>query len=189
MILGIISIENVRTLKSYCERYAARLVFMRKLIPLLIIIAGCSKVPMLPGITAYKIDIQQGNYVTQDMVAKLKSGMSKSQVRFALGTPLVVDPFHPDRWDYIYVLQKRGRVIEQRRIVVLFQDDKLMRIDGDIVPSAATAASGTATAPAKPIPSIPGVAPDAATGALNSTPPGAAATPEPAAGDTPKLSP
>jgi outer membrane protein assembly factor BamE len=114
--------------------------FMHKLIPLLIVLAGCKQVPMLPGITPHKIDIQQGNYVTQDMVAKLKPGMSKSQVRFALGTPLIVDPFHSDRWDYIYVLQKGGRVAEQRRIVVVFQDDKLLRIDGDIVPSAAAAA-------------------------------------------------
>jgi len=109
---------------------------MRKLIPLLALLAGCTQVPMLPGLTPYRIDIQQGNYVTQEMVAKLKRGMTKTQVRFALGTPLVVDPFHPDRWDYVYVLQKRGKVVEQRRIVVVFQDEKLARIDGDVVPAA-----------------------------------------------------
>jgi outer membrane protein assembly factor BamE len=92
---------------------------------------------MLPGLSAHKMDIQQGNYVTQDMVDKLKPGMSKSQVRFALGTPLVVDLFHNDRWDYIYVLQKQGRITEQRRIVVLFSDDKLVRIEGDVVPAQA----------------------------------------------------
>jgi outer membrane protein assembly factor BamE len=107
---------------------------MRKLIPLLIVLAGCKQVPMLPGISAYRIDIQQGNVVTQDMVAKLKLGMSKSQVRFALGTPLIVDPFHADRWDYIYLLQKGGRTVEQRRIIVVFDGDKLLRIDGDVVP-------------------------------------------------------
>src|SRR5579885_1296223 len=101
------------------------LLSMRKLLPLLVLLAGCTKVPLLPGLTPYRIDIQQGNYVTQDMVSKLKPGMTRSQVRFALGTPLVADPFHNDRWDYIYVLQKRGRVVEQRRIVVLFKDDKL----------------------------------------------------------------
>ena len=114
---------------------------MRTLIVLIVAIAGCRQVPMLPGISPHKIDIQQGNYVTQDMVAKLKPGMSKSQVRFALGTPLVVDPFRTDRWDYIYVLQKGGKVVEQRRIVVVFQDDKLARIDGDVVAGAASAAS------------------------------------------------
>src|SRR5918998_5208341 len=98
---------------------------MRKLAVLIVLLAGCRGVPMLPGLTPHKIDIQQGNYVTQDMVSKLKPGMSRSQVRFALGTPLVADPFHPDRWDYIYVLQKKGRVVEQRRIIIVFQEDKL----------------------------------------------------------------
>ena len=119
---------------------------MRILIPLLALLAGCQGVLMLPGLSAHKIDIQQGNYVTQEMMDKLKPGMAKSQVRFALGTPLVTDPFHADRWDYVYVLQKRGRVVEQRRIVVVFQDDKLTRIEGDVVPkeSAAPAVSGAA---------------------------------------------
>jgi len=105
----------------------------------LVLLAGCQRVPMLPGLSPHKIDIQQGNYVTQDMVARLKPGMSKSQVRFALGTPLVIDPFHNDRWDYVYVLNKRGRLVEQRRIVVHFSDDKLTRIDGDVVPAAGAA--------------------------------------------------
>ena len=90
--------------------------------------------PSLPGLTPHRIEIQQGNYVTQDMVDKLKPGMSRSQVRFALGTPLVTDPFHNDRWDYVYVLQKKGVVTEQRRIVVVFSEDKLVRIDGDVKP-------------------------------------------------------
>ena len=62
---------------------------------LLMLISGCKQVPMMPGLTAYKIDIQQGNAVTQEMVAKLQPGMTRSQVRFALGTPLLVDPFVP----------------------------------------------------------------------------------------------
>jgi outer membrane protein assembly factor BamE len=97
-------------------------------------LAAC-RMPSLPGLTPFKVDIQQGNYVTQDMVDKLKPGMTKSQVRFALGTPLVADPFHNDRWDYVYVFQKSGRVAEQRRIVVIFSDDKLVRIDGDVKPA------------------------------------------------------
>src|SRR3954471_23306104 len=87
----------------------ARFPQMRKLIALLLLLAGCSRVPILPGLTPYRMDIQQGNYVTQDMVGKLKPGMSRAQVRFALGTPLVVDPFHSDRWDYVYVMEKRGK--------------------------------------------------------------------------------
>jgi outer membrane protein assembly factor BamE len=95
--------------------------------------------PAVPGLTPYKVDIQQGNLVTQDMIDKLKPGMSKSQVRFALGTPLIADAFHADRWDYVYVLQQKGRVTEHRRISVVFSDDKLLRIDGDVKPGASSA--------------------------------------------------
>jgi outer membrane protein assembly factor BamE len=107
---------------------------MRTLIFLVLLLAGCQSVT-LPGLSAYKIDIQQGNYVTQDMVAKLKPGMTRSQVRFALGTPLIADPFHPDRWDYVYVLHKKGQLVAQRRIVAVFKDDKLVSIEGDVVPA------------------------------------------------------
>ncbi len=107
---------------------------MRKLIPLALLLAGCSGTG-LPGLTPHRIDIQQGNYVTQDMVAKLKPGMTRNQVRFALGTPLIADAFHPDRWDYVYVLHKKGKLVAQRRIVAVFQDDKLVRIEGDVVPA------------------------------------------------------
>jgi outer membrane protein assembly factor BamE len=172
MILVITFIANVRRLADRCTT-ATRSSSMRKLIPLLIVLAGCKQVPMLPGITPHKIDIQQGNYVTQDMVAKLKPGMSKSQVRFALGTPLIVDPFHTDRWDYIYVLQKGGRVAEQRRIVVVFQDDKLARIDGDIVPSGA----GAAPEVTKPVSPGAGATATDAGSAENSAVPAASAAP------------
>ena len=117
----------------------------------LALLAGCSWMPAIPGFSPYRIDIQQGNYVTQDMVEKLKPGMTKSQVRFALGTPLVTDAFHADRWDYVYVLQKKGRVAEERKIVVVFSDDKLVRIDGDVKPAAA-GATGSGPAPVnKPV--------------------------------------
>lgn len=110
-------------------------IFMRKVILIVLLLGGCKDVPMLPNLTPYKIDIQQGNYVTQDMVAKLKLGMTRSQVRFILGTPLVVDPFRNDRWDYVYLYKKGGEVTEQRRFAVLFRDDKLTRLEGDIVPA------------------------------------------------------
>jgi len=111
---------------------------MRKLlIVLAVLAAGCSRVPMIPGITAHKIEIQQGNYLTQDMVAKLKPGMTRSQVRYILGTPLLADPFHADRWDYVYQMQRKGETVEFRRIFLLFEQDKLARIEGDVVPLAA----------------------------------------------------
>lgn len=83
----------------------------------------------------YRIDIQQGNYVTQEMVSQLKPGMSKEQVRFILGTPLLTDIFHGERWDYVYWLDRRGHPRERRRLAVFFQDGKLARVDGDVVPA------------------------------------------------------
>lgn len=94
------------------------------------LLASCSYVPT---IAPYKIDIQQGNVVTQEMVSKLKPGMSKAQVRFILGTPLITDVFHSDRWDYIYVLKKAGKLQEQRKLTVLFAGDALKRLEGDVV--------------------------------------------------------
>ena len=91
-------------------------------------------------IGAYRIEIQQGNYVPQEKVTDLKLGMSKEQVRFVLGTPLVTDIFHADRWDYIYYLkpQNSNRVVE-RKLTVYFKDGKLVQIDKDVVASAADA--------------------------------------------------
>jgi outer membrane protein assembly factor BamE len=100
----------------------------------LLLATGCRDLPMLPTVTPYRMDIQQGNVVTQDMVQKLEPGMSRSQVRFILGTPLVADAFHPDRWDYVYLYNKGGKVTEQRRLIVLFKDDKLLRVEGDQMP-------------------------------------------------------
>ena len=96
------------------------------------LLGGCSGT-VLPSLKPYKIDIQQGNYVTQEMVAKLKPGMTRAQVRFALGSPLVVDIFRTNRWDYVYMFQKAGQLTEQRQITVIFEGDKLARIEGDIV--------------------------------------------------------
>jgi len=93
---------------------------------------------MLPGLSPYRIDIQQGNVVTQDMVTKLKPGMTRQQVRFVLGTPPIVDPFHHDRWDYVYYLNKGGKIVEHRRLVLLFEGDTLKRVEGDVVPAANT---------------------------------------------------
>jgi outer membrane protein assembly factor BamE len=93
-----------------------------------LLVAGCN------ALAPYKMDIQQGNVVTQDMISRLQPGMTRSQVRFALGTPLVVDPFRGDRWDYVYLYAKQGAVTEQRRIVVVFKDDKLLRFESDVIP-------------------------------------------------------
>jgi len=90
------------------------------------VLAGCMLAP-------HKIDIQQGNYVDREMVAKLKPDMTRSQVRFILGTPLVADVFHPNRWDYVYLTGKAGDVRRQHKITVVFDGDRLKFIDGDVV--------------------------------------------------------
>lgn len=88
-------------------------------------------------ITPYRIEIQQGNYVTQEMVVQLKPGLTRDQVRYVLGTPLLNDIFHEERWDYVFVRQRaNSRDVEYRRIAVFFEDGKLKRVDGDSVAAA-----------------------------------------------------
>jgi len=110
---------------------------------------------VLPQVTPYRIEIQQGNWITQDMVAKLQPGMSKDQVRFVLGTPLLIDPFHVDRWDYVFARSpERSTVVEQRRITVHFADGKLLRVDGDVV-SGSNVSGGAQPVTAKPASPLP----------------------------------
>jgi outer membrane protein assembly factor BamE (lipoprotein component of BamABCDE complex) len=73
----------------------------------------------------YKMEINQGNYVTQDMVDKLKEGQTRQQVRFALGSPVTESVFHADRWDYNFSLERRGSKITSHQLSVLFDGDKL----------------------------------------------------------------
>jgi outer membrane protein assembly factor BamE len=96
--------------------------------------AACSS---FPSLSPYRIEIQQGNYVTQEMVAQLKPGLSRDQVRFVLGTPLVSDVFHDDRWDYVFTRRRTNSVdVETRRFAVFFEDGKLKRVEGDVVAAA-----------------------------------------------------
>ena len=80
----------------------------------------------------HKIDIQQGNVIDQEMLNQLKPGMDKKQVKFIMGTPVLIDPFHNERWEYIYSFQEGGTVREQRHITLHFENDKLAYISGDI---------------------------------------------------------
>ena len=124
----------------------------RFLLLLLPFVAACSSVSdfgsrlssSLPEVGSrlhpYRVDVRQGNWVTQEMVAQLKTGQTKDQVRFILGTPLLTDIFHADRWDYVYRLQPGRGEVEQRRVTVFFSEGKLARITGDVVAAAAGAA-------------------------------------------------
>jgi len=98
---------------------------------------GCKSVelPKVPGVTPYRMVIQQGNFISQEMVAQLKPGMSKEQVRFVLGTPLVTDIFHADRWDYVFYRESADGKREQRNLSVVFEKDKLARVLGDLMPA------------------------------------------------------
>jgi outer membrane protein assembly factor BamE (lipoprotein component of BamABCDE complex) len=86
----------------------------------------------IAGVTPYKIDIQQGNNVSQAEVSQLKLGMSREQVRALLGTPLLTDIFHGNRWDYVYFREHSDGSREQRRFALHFDGDKLARLDGDV---------------------------------------------------------
>lgn len=111
------------------------------------LLAGCSFDPIAQRVNPYRIDVRQGNYVDQAMVSQLRKGMTRDQVRFVLGTPLVVDPFRTDRWDYVYLFQPGRGAPERRVISVFFEDDLLVRVEGDVT-AAADGASGAA-APAE----------------------------------------
>lgn len=149
------------------------------------LLAACSSTPDSPGMVQsvskafditdrlhpYRIDVRQGNMVTQEMVSQLRPGQTKDQVRFILGTPLLADVFHADRWDYVYRLQKGSGEIQQRRLVVFFDSGKLVRVGGDVVgedPAAASEAS------ARPVPRVIEIAApekaDAKAGAKPATP-------------------
>ena len=95
----------------------------------LLALAGCS----FPGV--YKIDIQQGNVVTQDMIDQLRPGMTRRQVRFIMGNPLIQDTFNTNRWDYLYSLQPGGGERQQERVSVVFNgNDQLVSLSGDFMP-------------------------------------------------------
>ncbi|WP_263144761.1 outer membrane protein assembly factor BamE [Pseudomonas sp. RIT-PI-AD] len=95
----------------------------------LVALAGCS----FPGV--YKIDIQQGNVVTQDMIDQLKPGMTRRQVRFIMGNPLITDTFHANRWDYLYSIQPGGGKRQQERVSLSFDgNDQLIGLAGDFMP-------------------------------------------------------
>jgi outer membrane protein assembly factor BamE len=100
-----------------------------------VLVAGCGFAPRIPGVTPYRIEIQQGNYISQEMVTQLKPGMTKEQVRFILGTPMVTDIFHSDRWDYVYWRETPAGARERRSLTVRFEQGQLARVDGDVVPS------------------------------------------------------
>lgn len=83
----------------------------------------------------YRPDVQQGNFISQEMVAQLKKGMTKDQVRFLLGTPLLIDSFHENRWDYPFRLKNGEGQLTSSRVVVFFENDKVAKFEGGELPT------------------------------------------------------
>ena len=106
------------------------------------LLAGCSSWSsgsdaLFGLVTPYRIDIQQGNVVTQEQLDRVKPGMNRLQVRDALGTPLLTDTFHADRWDYIFTLRQGRRPLQRRNVVLLFDGDVLRSIEAAELPTEA----------------------------------------------------
>ena len=107
-------------------------------------ISGCS------SFYPYKMEIRQGNYITPEMRKKIKVGMSRQQVTSVLGSPLVNDVFHANRWDYIYRLEEKGKLVEQQQLTLFFEGDFVKRIEDNLaVEKQASGTKSSDDAPAK----------------------------------------
>ena len=152
-------------------------------------LASCKSVdvPKVPGITPYRMVIQQGNFISQEMVEQLKPGMTREQVRFVLGTPLVTDIFHADRWDYVFFRELPNGKKEQRNLSVIFENDRLARVVGDLLPAEGSGPKSSGFAPqSRPAtPEKPAAAPEKPAAA----PEKPAATPEKPAPEAAKAAP
>jgi outer membrane protein assembly factor BamE len=149
-----------RMIGSHCFGLV-RPVFLRELIPqkignscglaLTLSIALCSgacapilpSLPSVPSLSSltdsnvfkpFRLDIAQGNYLTRDTVERVRPGMRRQDVRFVLGSPLLLDPFHPNRWDYIFRFQRGTGESVTRRVTIHFDGDRVERIEADALP-------------------------------------------------------
>jgi len=99
---------------------------------LLLTLAGCGSYFGFPGV--YEINVEQGNVVTEEMVEQLRPGLNRRQVRYIMGTPLIEDSFHSDRWDYRYLLRNGNQTIAETQLTLWFEDDELVRAEGPDAP-------------------------------------------------------
>lgn len=125
----------LKKLRLITSKTMQKLIRNTLLITAATLLAGCNNVGFMDFPGVYKISIPQGNIITQNMVDQLRPGMTKRQVVFVMGTPLVRDPYHQDRWDYVYSFQPGGGERGQERISVFFVDDQLVSFSGDFSPS------------------------------------------------------
>lgn len=99
---------------------------------LLLTLPGCGNNFGFPGV--YKINVEQGNVVTEEMVEQLRPGLNRRQVRYIMGTPLIEDSFHSDRWDYRYLLRNGDQTLAETQLTLWFEDDELVRAEGPDAP-------------------------------------------------------
>ena len=113
------------------------------LVRLIILTSFAAALPACSWFGPYRMEVQQGNYLTQDKVSQLRPGLTRDQVKFLLGSPLITDVFHVDRWDYVF-LRERSNFggYEQRRLTLFFDEDLLRRVEGDVVPAELKPAAG-----------------------------------------------
>ena len=104
-----------------------------------LMLTGCESLQrtdsFLGFITPYRIDIVQGNAITKEQAALIKPGLTRLQVRDVLGTPLVADPFHANRWDYIFTLRRPNTDVQRRSVVVTFEGDVVKTMEAPDLPS------------------------------------------------------
>lgn len=128
-------IDLLTQLSDFMRKSGSHLLMQKVLISIIaaFILSGCSE---FPGV--YKIDIPQGNVVTQEMVDKLRPGMTQSQVRYVMGTPLITDSFNENRWDYLYRFKsgETGSTVQERIQLTFDNEGQLTGLSGDFRPSA-----------------------------------------------------
>ena len=133
---------------SHCITRTGRICRLAGLAWLPLALGACAYLPALPSlpslqsgesflgvVTPYRMDIVQGNVVTQEQAARVQPGMSRTQVRDILGSPMLTDPFHADRWDYIFTIKRPGTTPQRRDVVAFFKADKLERLDAKDLPT------------------------------------------------------
>lgn len=97
--------------------------------------AGNKPGGVLDLITPYRVEVVQGNVVTQEMASRMREGLTREQVRNLLGSPLLTDVFHADRWDYVFTIRRQGAQPQQRSVTVLFENDRVVKVDATELPS------------------------------------------------------
>lgn len=108
---------------------------IRKLAVLVAALVAITSLSACSYLTPYRIEIVQGNVVTKEMIAQIQPGLGRTQVREILGSPLLTDIFHKDRWDYVFSIRRRGTEYQERRVTIFFKDDKVDHFEASDLPS------------------------------------------------------